>query len=43
VLTGQFPDLVRIRETLKRPVLTDGEIMAVDNAGTPLKFQKLRR
>jgi bifunctional non-homologous end joining protein LigD len=46
VLTSQFPDLVadlnRIRHTLKHPVLTDGEIVAVDDTGSPLKFEDLQ-
>jgi bifunctional non-homologous end joining protein LigD len=46
VLTNQFPDLVqeldRIRIALKHPLLTDGEIVAIDHKGRPLKFQNLQ-
>ena len=40
--TLQFPELVepleRLRRRLKRPVLLDGEIVAVDEDGVPLDF-----
>ncbi|MGE3842490.1 MAG: non-homologous end-joining DNA ligase, partial [Vicinamibacterales bacterium] len=43
--TAQFPeltkDLKRFARTLKRPVLLDGEVVAVDRAGEPLGFQRL--
>src|SRR5437764_1471216 len=46
VLTDQFPDLVqeldRIRMALKHPVLADGEIVAIDHTGRPLKFEDLQ-
>lgn len=43
--TGQFPDLVkdlmRFARTLRRTVLLDGEIVALDARGQPLGFQHL--
>ena len=44
--TEQFPDvaepLARLARRLKRPVLLDGEIVAIDTDGTPLPFQHLQ-
>lgn len=44
--TAQFGDLVqvlaRFARTLKRPVLLDGEIVALDEAGEPGGFQRLQ-
>jgi bifunctional non-homologous end joining protein LigD len=44
--TTQFPDLVaalsRFSKTLKGPVVLDGEIVALDNAGDPAGFQRLQ-
>lgn len=44
--TLQFPELVepleRLARRLKRPVLLDGEIVAVDEDGVPLGFQHLQ-
>jgi bifunctional non-homologous end joining protein LigD len=43
--TGQFPDLVaelrRFARRLRRPVLLDGEVVALDARGEPLGFQQL--
>jgi len=43
--TGQFPDLVaelrRFARRLPRPVLLDGEVVALDARGEPLGFQQL--
>ncbi len=43
--TAQFPDLVkdlkRFARTLRRSVLIDGEVVALDAQGQPLGFQKL--
>jgi bifunctional non-homologous end joining protein LigD len=44
--TSQFPSIVRaldgIRETLKGPLLIDGEIVALDEQGRPAGFQRLQ-
>ena len=44
--TEQFPEvaepLARLARRLKRPVLLDGEIVAIDTDGTPLPFQHLQ-
>ncbi len=44
--TSQFPELVRqldrFRRNLKAPVLLDGEIVALDEAGEPAGFQQLQ-
>lgn len=44
--TGQFPDLVaaltRYAKKLKGPVVLDGEIVALDEAGEPSGFQRLQ-
>ena len=44
--TEQFPEIVepleRFSRRLKRPVLIDGEIVAIDARGTPLGFQHLQ-
>ena len=44
--TDQFPELVeplaRLERRLKRPVLLDGEIVAIDEQGDPLGFQHLQ-
>ena len=44
--TAQFPDLVaaltRYAKTLKRPVVLDGEIVALDDKGEPAGFQRLQ-
>lgn len=46
VLTDQFPDVVgelnRLRSVLKHPILADGEIVAIDDTGKPLKFEDLQ-
>jgi bifunctional non-homologous end joining protein LigD len=43
--TGQFPDLVaelrRFARGLRRPVILDGEVVALDARGEPLGFQQL--
>ena len=45
--TAQFPDiadaLTRWGRTLGRPVLVDGELVALDDRGAPLGFQHLQR
>ena len=45
--TAQFPDiadaLMRWGRTLDRPVLVDGEVVALDDRGAPLGFQHLQR
>ena len=45
--TAQFPDiadaLARWGRTLDRPVLVDGELVALDDRGMPLGFQHLQR
>jgi bifunctional non-homologous end joining protein LigD len=44
--TSQFPSIVhaleRWRATLRAPVLVDGEIVALDDAGRPAGFQRLQ-
>jgi bifunctional non-homologous end joining protein LigD len=44
--TAQFPDLVaaltRFSETLKGPLVLDGEVVALDAAGDPAGFQRLQ-
>jgi bifunctional non-homologous end joining protein LigD len=44
--TSQFPSIVRalegIRQTLKGPLLLDGEIVALDDQGRPAGFQRLQ-
>ncbi len=44
--TSQFPSIVRalegIRQTLKGPLLLDGEIVALDEQGRPAGFQRLQ-
>lgn len=44
--TSQFPEIVaalhRFRQTLKAPVILDGEIVALDAAGDPAGFQHLQ-
>ena len=44
--TAQFPEIVNPLQTLgrrlRRPVVLDGEIVAIDDAGTPLPFQHLQ-
>jgi bifunctional non-homologous end joining protein LigD len=44
--TAQFPDLVaaltRFSKTLKGPLVLDGEIVALDDAGDPAGFQRLQ-
>src|SRR5512139_1725047 len=44
--TAQFPDVVRalrqFAKTLRRPVLLDGELVALDARGEPLGFQHLQ-
>jgi bifunctional non-homologous end joining protein LigD len=45
-MTAQFPDLVqelnRFRKRLESPILTDGEIVAIDHGGKILNFQALQ-
>ena len=45
--TAQFPEIADALErwgrTLDRPVLVDGELVALDDRGTPLGFQHLQR
>ena len=45
--TAQYPDIADALErwgrTLDRPVLVDGELVALDDRGTPLGFQHLQR
>jgi bifunctional non-homologous end joining protein LigD len=44
--TAQFPDLVvaltRFSKTLKGPLVLDGEVVALDDAGDPAGFQRLQ-
>ena len=44
--TAQFPEIVaaltRVTKRLREPVLLDGEVVAVDAAGTPLGFQHIQ-
>src|SRR6266542_3886705 len=44
--TAQFPEIVqaldRFRRKLKAPVILDGEIVALDEAGEPTGFQQLQ-
>ena len=44
--TAQFPEIVaplqKLGRRLRRPVVFDGEIVAIDDTGTPLPFQHLQ-
>ena len=46
LMTGQFPELVQalgaVRRRLRSPILVEGEVVAVDDAGTPLNFECLQ-
>jgi bifunctional non-homologous end joining protein LigD len=46
IMTAQFPDLVQaldaFRRRLRTPILADGEIVAVDDTGTSLSFERLQ-
>ncbi|MCU4752252.1 ATP-dependent DNA ligase [Halobacteria archaeon AArc-curdl1] len=42
-VTDALPEVVEFAETISKPIILDGEVVAVDDAGDPLPFQAVLR